>query len=124
MRQIKDAELPGYEETEIVGAVIHAMVPSLTLQNVLEAAADLTLGQSTKYLEAHFGEQNVTDLYNSLTSMIQLPGVSPYTFIMRCIEARQKLKLASDEVDIKYDKNFTQKSFFSCCRKRHSERIY
>ena len=62
-----------------------------------------------QYLETHFGEQNVTDLYNNLTSLIQPHGVSSYTFIMRCIEVRQKLNLVSDKADFKYEKRLTPK---------------
>lgn len=68
--QIKDAERAGYEESEIVDAFIHAMVPNLTLWNVSETATNLTLKQLTKYLEAHFREPNVTDLCHILTSKI------------------------------------------------------
>ena len=48
--------------SEIVGAVIHAIVPCLIFQNVLKTATNLTLRQSFQHLEARFGEQNVTDL--------------------------------------------------------------
>ena len=43
MRKIRNAEPPGYEKTEIVGAVLHAMIASLTLRNVLETATNPTL---------------------------------------------------------------------------------
>ena len=41
MRQIKDVGLAWYEQSEIISAVIHVMASNLTLQNVLDTAANL-----------------------------------------------------------------------------------
>ena len=61
MHQIDEAQEAGYEESEIVSSVIRAMIPSLTLRNVLERTSNLSLNQLLLYLEAHFDEQNATD---------------------------------------------------------------
>ena len=45
MHQIKNAQQAGYEESEIVSAVIGAMIPSLTIRNVLETVSNLSLVQ-------------------------------------------------------------------------------
>ena len=71
--QIKTTKQADYEEREIVSTVIGSLIPSLTLRSVLEATPDVTIYQLLQYLEAHFGEQNITDLFNSLTSMVQYP---------------------------------------------------
>lgn len=111
MHQIRNAEAAGYEEEEIVASIIGSMVPSLTLRTVLETTPSLTLTHLTQFLEAHYGEQNATDLCSKLTSAVQLPDESAYTFIMKCIELRQKLLLASEKSDVKYDNNLVQTLF-------------
>ena len=73
MHQIDEGQEAGYEESEIVRSVIRAMIPSLTLRNVLESTPYLSLNQLLQYLEAHFDERNATDLCSKLTSMVQLP---------------------------------------------------
>ena len=88
MRQIDEAQEAGYEESEIVSSVIRAMIPSLTVRNILESTPNLSLNQLLQYLEAHFDERNATDLCTKLTSMVQLPEESEYLNVMRCIEMK------------------------------------
>ena len=59
MHQIDEAQEAGYEKSENVSSVIRAMIPSLTLRNVLESTPNLPLKQLLHYLEAHFDEQNL-----------------------------------------------------------------
>ena len=88
------------------------MTPSLTLRNVLETTPHLSLKKLMQYLEAHFDERSTIDLFSKLTSITQLPDESAYSFVMRCIETRQKVILASMKSDIKYDKNIVFKLFY------------
>ena len=76
IHQIKNAQPAGYEESEIVSAVIGAIIPSLTFRNVLETISNLPLVRLQKYLQSHYGEQNATDLANNLTSVVQFPSES------------------------------------------------
>ena len=87
------------------------MVPSLTLRNVLESMPNLSLNQLLQYLEAHFDEQNATDLFSKVTSMVRLPEESEYQYVMRCVEIRQNVILTSNKSDIKYDKELVRKLF-------------
>ena len=100
MHQINEA---GYDQDETVNGVIRAMVPSLTLRNVLETTTDLNLDGLLSFLEAHFEEKSKTGLWSKLTSMAQSPEKS-YLFVLRCIELRQKILIASTKSDIKFDK--------------------
>ena len=87
------------------------MVPSLTLRNVLESMLNLSLNQLLQYLEAHFDEQNATDLFSKVTSMVRLQEESEYQYVMSCVEIRQKVILTSNKSDIKYDKELVRKLF-------------
>ena len=44
--------------------------------------------------------------------MIQLPEESEYSYVMKCIEVRQKVLLASSKSDIKCDKGLVMKLFY------------
>ena len=44
--------------------------------------------------------------------MIQLPEESEYSYVMKCIEVRQRVLLASSKSDIKYDKGLVMKLFY------------
>ena len=50
MHQIDETQEAGYEESEIVSSVIRAMIPRLTLRNVLESMPNLLLNQLLQYL--------------------------------------------------------------------------
>ena len=98
MHRIDEPQEAGYEESETVSSVIRAMIPSLTVRNVLESTPNLSLNQPLQYLEVHFNERNATDLCSKLTSMVQLP--EEYHYVMKCIEIRQNVILASSKSDI------------------------
>ena len=101
MHQINEAKAAGYDQDEIVNGVMRAMVPSFTLRNVLETTTNLNLDRLLSLLEDHFEEKSTTDLWNKLTSMAQSPEESSYSFLLRCIELRQKILIASTKSDIK-----------------------
>ena len=101
MHQINEAKAAGYDQDEIVNGVMRAMVPSLTLRNVLETTTNLNLDRLLSLLEDHFEEKSTTDLWNKLTSMAQSSEEPSYSFLLRCIELRQKILIASTKSDIK-----------------------
>ena len=88
------------------------MIPCLTLRNVLESTLNLSLNQLLQYLKAYFDDRNATDLCSKLTSIVQLLKESEYQYVMRCIEVRKKVILASNKSDIKYDKELVRKFFY------------
>ena len=112
IHHINEAQEAGYAESEIVNSVIRAMSPSLTLINVLEATSNLSLQCPLQFLDSHFDEKSATDLCGKLTSMIQLPEESEYSYVMKCIEVRQKVLLTASKSDIKYDKGLMMKLFY------------
>ena len=88
------------------------MSPNLTLRNVLETTSNLSLQRLLQFLESHLEEKSATDLSGKLTSMIQVPEEPEYSYIMKCIEVRQKLQLASSKSVIKCDKGLVMKLFY------------
>ena len=104
MHQISEADQQGYDDDEIVSGVIRAMTPNLTLRNVLEASSNLTRKRLLSFLEAHYGEQNTADLWSKLSSLSQCPDESSYSFVLRCVELKQKILLSSQRASIKFEK--------------------
>ena len=62
MHQINEAKAAEYDQDEIVNGVIRAMVPCLTLRNVLETTTDLNLDRMLSFLEGYLEEKSTTDL--------------------------------------------------------------
>ena len=86
------------------------MVPSLTLSTVLETASSLKFDRLTQFHGGHYEQKNAHDLCNAITSMLQSPEESVYTFVMFCLEVRQKILLAS-KCDLSYSPGFINKLF-------------
>ena len=113
IHQMNEAQQCGYHEREIISAVVRAMTPGLPLRGVLETKTDLTLPQLHQFLEAHYDEKSATELCNKLSGLVQSPDESAYNFIIRCIELRQKLILASGKSGgVTYDKSFIHQIFY------------
>ena len=72
----------------------------------------LSLQRLHQFLESHFEEKSFTGLCGKLTSMIPLPEESEYSYVMKCIEVRRKVLLASKKSDIKYNKGLMMKLFY------------
>jgi hypothetical protein len=62
-RQIDAGVKSGYQESEIVEAVIRAVSPSLKLRPYLEMMDNLSLVRLKQILRAHFKEKTGTELY-------------------------------------------------------------
>ena len=92
------------------------MVPSLKLRGVLETTPNLSLAQLLQFLEVHFlNERSAEDLCNAMTSLVQSDDELVYAYVMRSIEIRQKVLLASQKSSgksgIGFDKDMVMKLF-------------
>ncbi len=81
----------GYQESEIVEAVIRAVSPSLKLRPYLEMMDNLSLVRLKQILRAHFKEKTGTELYQELTSLCQGPKESAQDFLMRAMNLREQV---------------------------------
>ena len=107
VHQIKQAKLIGYTDQEIINAVISYVLPSLTPRTLSEATANLSSERLEQFFKAHFPQQNAHDLSNIISTMFQL-----YSFVVRCLEIRQKMFLFSGKFDyLSYTPQFVNKFF-------------
>lgn len=112
-RQIEHGLLKGFPETEIVDAVIRAIVPGMQLRSYLEGKNDLTLPTLRRILRCHYQEKSATELYKQLSSEAQSVKETPQSFLIRTLDLRQKILFASQESEsgLRYDPVLVQNMF-------------
>ncbi|KAL1278520.1 hypothetical protein QQF64_025193 [Cirrhinus molitorella] len=112
-RQIENGLSRGYSETEIVDAVIRAIVPGLQLRSYLEGKSGLSLPTLRRILRSHYQERSATELYKQLTTEVQNNKETPQNFLIRAMDLRQKILFASQDAEsnLKYDPVLVQSMF-------------
>lgn len=113
-QQIEHSLLKGFPETEIVDAVIRAIVPGMQLRSYLEGKSDLKLPTLRRILRCHYQEKSATELYKQLSSEGQGMKEMPQNFLIRAPDLRQKILFASQESEsgLRYDPVLVQNMFF------------
>ncbi len=111
--QIEHGLSRGFSELEVVDAVIRAIAPGMQLRSYLEGKTNLTLPTLRRILRAHFQERGATELYKQLTSEVQISKETPQSFLVRCLDLRQKILFASQEAEssLNYDPKLVQSMF-------------
>lgn len=94
-RQIEEGLKKGYEEKEVIDGIIRCISSSLPLKDYIEAMRESGLETIKKILRAHFQEKNASELYTSLTSLVQSTNEEPQNFLLRAMNLREKVIFAS-----------------------------
>ena len=81
----------GFDETEVIAAVIRAITPGHTTRTYLEGKRKLTLAKLMSTMKAHFGEKDVTELYKDMTTAIQGTKQTPVKFLMSMFAMRDRV---------------------------------
>ena len=89
-RQIESASQRGYSELEIREALVSAMPVDLPLRHYLEVA-QLDLPETCSLVQ----EPSATELFATLTNASQLVDENAITFMMRLLDKRERIKLAT-----------------------------
>lgn len=112
-RQIQRALKKGYDEGEVVEAVIQAIAPGTKLKSYLESRVDLSLQALRQILRTHYIEKDATDLYHALTRAVQDSKETPIQFLVRAMDLRQQIVFASERVKsgLKYSAELIQNQF-------------
>lgn len=95
--QIDNGKRRGYDELEIVDAVIKSINTGLKLRSYLEGLDDLKLDVLRAVLRTHFHEKTATELYQELGQLAQGPKEDVQHFIIRGMDMRQKVLFASQQ---------------------------
>ena len=117
--QIGAAIRRGYSQREIVDGVIRAVAPGTHLRSYLESFKDLSLPQLQELLRNHYRERDTTAAYQDLSALSQELKETPQAFLMRALDARQKVLLANEmESSLKYDAELAQGMFLKVLETR------
>ena len=113
-RQTKSAVSIGYEEREILDAIICAIAPGVQWRDYLKAMRDYSgLPSVMTIIRAHYHEKSAADLYTSLANIVQSPTEEPREFLLRALNLREKIIFACHEEHskLRYDDTQCQSSF-------------
>lgn len=94
-RQIEEGLKRGYDEKEVIDGIIKCISSSLPLKDYIEAMRESGLETINKILRAHFQEKNASELYTSLTNLVQNANEEPQNFLLRALNLREKVIFAS-----------------------------
>ena len=113
IRQIDAGLEKGYQEREIIDAVIRAISHSLKLRSHLKTMKELTLAKLRQMLRAHYKQKSGTELYQELTTISQLPKETLQDFLIRALDLRQQVLFASQAEGgtIKYEPSLVHPLF-------------
>ena len=85
------------------------------LRSYLETYKDLTLDRLKRILRSHYGVKNTPELYPTLASLGRSQKESPQAFLMKALDLRQQIILASsdesDDTYLQYDSEHIQRLF-------------
>ena len=112
-RQIEEGLKRGYEEKEVIDGIIKCISSSLSLKDYIEAMRESGLETINKILRAHFQEKNASELYASLTNLVQNANEEPQNFLLRALNLREKVIFASkaENAKVKYEPAQCQSMF-------------
>ena len=109
--QISNGQKKGYSEDEICEAIVKSMCADLPIKTYLEGQVDLKLKTLAKLLRIHFHEQDAAAVFQSLSSARQAHNESPYNFVVRLMNVRQKVLFVSYEGLARYPEKLVQGTF-------------
>ena len=112
-RQIEEGLKRGYEEKGVIDGIIKCISSSLPLKDYIEAMRESGLETINKILRAHFQEKNASELYTSLTNLVQNANEEPHNFLLRALNLREKVIFASKagNAKVKYEPAQCQSMF-------------
>ena len=89
----------GFDENEIVEAVIKAISPNSSLRSYILTLPERSLDKLRKILRVFYQEKNASDLYQELLTTCQGTKETAQQYLLRALDARNKVLFASKEED-------------------------
>ncbi|XP_035264283.1 uncharacterized protein LOC118222647 [Anguilla anguilla] len=112
LHQINGGLRKRYTDSEVIEAVIRAIIPGLPLRSMLESKSDLTISKLKTVLKGHFKVESPSELYHQLINLLQEPKETAQSFLFRAIELKARiLASADDDVEEQYGADLIQKKF-------------
>ena len=110
--QVHDAKKKNYTDDEILAAIKKATGPGTSLRTYLDAKKDRSLESVLTLIRYYLKEKGSTELLNDLRGLCQLEGEDSQLFILRAMELREKILIASEgDSETVVDKSLVQSMF-------------
>ena len=113
IHQIDSGLERGYSGKDICDAVIKAISPHSSLRNYILTLPQRSLQKLRSILRVFFQEKKAADLFQSMVTAIQDPKDTAQQFLLRLLDARNRVFFASKEerVEAEYSTQLVEKSF-------------
>ena len=113
IHQIDSGLERGYSDKDICDAVIKAISPHSSLRNYILTLPQRSLKKLRSILRVFFQEKTAADLFQSMVTAIQDPKETAQQFLLRLLDARNRVFFASKEerVEAEYSTQLVEKSF-------------
>ena len=110
--QIKDGVAKGYTEKDILSAIRNATPAGSTLRTYLDTKNDRSLEKVKNFIRHYLKEKGTTELFHEMTTLGQNANEDAQTFILRALEIREKVRVASEnENPVSLDPKLIQSMF-------------
>ena len=115
--QISEGRKRGYTDTDISAGIRKAVQPGTNLRTYLDSKIDLPLDQVISFIRSYLKEKSSTELFQDLNNLVQLESEDAQSFVLRAMELREKVLMASGaEGSIRYDADLVQSLFLHTIR--------
>eukprot|EP00112_Aurelia_sp_Birch-Aquarium-sp1_P003997 Seg1452.4 transcript_id=Seg1452.4/GoldUCD/mRNA.D3Y31 product="Retrovirus-related Pol polyprotein from transposon 17.6" pseudo=true protein_id=Seg1452.4/GoldUCD/D3Y31 len=113
IHQIDSAIEKGFTEREVTDGVIKSISPHSSLRNYILLLPSRSLSKLRQILRVFFQEKTASDLFQQLVTMSQEPKETAQQFLLKALDARNKVFFATREEDAQaeYNSQLVQKSF-------------
>ena len=113
IHQIDFAIEKGFTEKEVTDGVIKSISPHSSLRNYILLLPDRSLSKLSQILRVFFQEKTASHLFQQLVTMSQEPKDTAQQFLLKALDARNKVFFATREEDAQaeYNSQLVQKSF-------------
>lgn len=110
--QIKDGLGKGYKEKDILSAIRNATPAGSTLRTYLDTKNDRSLENVKNFIRHYLKEKGTTELFHEMTNLGQQRNEDAQAFILRALELREKVRIASEnENPVSLDPKLIQQMF-------------
>ena len=112
LSQVDEARVKDYTDDEIARAVRKIVAPGCSLRTLLDAKPDMTLQNVLALIRSFLKEKSSTELFQELNNTCQRENEDAQEFVLRAMELREKIIMASDaDGALKYEPQLVQDMF-------------
>jgi len=112
LSQVDEARVKEYSDDEIARSVRKIVAPGCSLRTLLDAKPDMTLQNVLALIRSFLKEKSSTELFQELNNTCQRENEDAQEFVLRAMELREKIIMASDaDGALKYDSQLVQDMF-------------